>query len=213
MRSVIGPWLGLLLAACAGGRASAPPPEKPAPARLELREVRLQAKDADAFLAPGDFLFRYAGPDDPLLDALTGAVIRGGQSAIERVGEKIREERRRFVRGDAELSRALEKGDPNAVHVAIYLGRGENAEAFGTTPTDAAVGVWPLFAPARRGSGWRVFRHNSSRARRPGETGHGRRPATSPSRPTTPEARPPTRTCSAASSRWRCCRPLPRGRS
>ncbi|MGC4114321.1 MAG: hypothetical protein QM765_06835 [Myxococcales bacterium] len=114
---------------------------------------------ADAYLKPGDFIFRTVNPKDPLSDKVTGAVIRHGQSTIDKVLFGVNELKRIASKSDADFNRATSEGDPNAVHLAIYLGAGENAEAYGSTPTNASVNVWPLFSDGRRGTAWRIFRH------------------------------------------------------
>ncbi|HEY3452250.1 MAG TPA: hypothetical protein VGK67_38250 [Myxococcales bacterium] len=132
---------------------------KEAPRTPEPAPIGLTKATADAFLKPGDFIFRYVNPSDPLSDKLTGAVIRQSQSAIDRVLFGVNELKRLATKSDADFNRAISEGDPNAVHLAIYLGGGENAEAFGSTPTNATVNVWPLFTDGRRGTAWRIFRH------------------------------------------------------
>lgn len=150
--------LAVSLAACS---------HRPKTERIVMKEepkpepvpIGLTKATADAFLKPGDFVFRTVNPNDPLSDKLTGAVIKQSQSAIDKVLFGVGELKRLVNKEDAELSRAISEGDPNAVHVAVYLGAGENAEAFGSTPTNATVNVWPLFTDGRRGTAWRIFRH------------------------------------------------------
>lgn len=148
----------LLCAAC-----RTPPPLHPAGPTLP---ETLDAARADAVLRPGDFLFRYVDPRDPLDSKISGAIIKAGQSAIQTTKDAIDQtgaELRRLVQpDDGALEQALLDGDPNAVHMAVYLGGGEAAEAFGTTPDNAAVNVWPLFAESRRNTAWRVFRHKDA---------------------------------------------------
>lgn len=110
----------------------------PAPARSP--DLALDA----AHLAPGDVLFRRAAPSDGLDARLRALVVQLGDGAI----------------GDGAL------GDGHApVHVAIYLGRGETAEAWGRTVEDARVDRRRLEDGARRGAAWRVLRHHDPAVR------------------------------------------------
>lgn len=140
-----------LAAGCGSGRKArreAPPPKAPDQPTLSLTSAT-----APAILRPGDVLFRYVNPKDPLADAITGRIIRKSQALIERA----------MARRKDELDKALAAGDPNAVHVALYLGEGMTAEAFGTTPDDASVNTWPFFTEGRKGTSWRIFRHRDPR--------------------------------------------------
>lgn len=134
-------------------------PAKPAPPP----SLGVTRATVDAFLKPGDFIFRTVNPTDPLSDKLTGALIRRSQSAIDTVLFGVNEIKRLVGDSDASFDRAISAGDPNAVHLAIYLGGGEDAEAFGSTPGNASVNVWPLFEEGRKGTAWRVFRHEDPR--------------------------------------------------
>jgi len=152
----------LLGAACvlAGCVRGAPPPPS-------LPVVRLDAASADEVLRPGDFLFRYVDERDPVDAVITGAVIQAGAVMIESTSEAVRLTERaasELLREDEEaFARAVVGGDPNAVHMAIYLGGGATAEAFGTTPDAARVARWELFAENRRNAAWRVLRHRDAR--------------------------------------------------
>ena len=141
-----------------------PPPQMPI---VALAEVALTSQSADQALRPGDFLFRYVNPKDRLGDKVIGGVIKGGQIAVEATSSLLKLSR-------AELSRLLEKhsrefegalvrGDPNTVHMGIYLGGGDIAEAYGTSLGDAKVGLWRLFDKGRLHTVWRVFRHRDPR--------------------------------------------------
>ncbi len=147
--------VGVALAGCATVRSGG------------LKVAALTPGTADNVLRPGDFLFRYVNPTDPLSDAISGAIIRGSQAAIEATGRALKlggdEVKQLLHLSDVHFDQALTQADPNAVHVAVYLGNGETAEAFGTTASDAAVNTWSLFAEYRKGSAWRVFRHDDPR--------------------------------------------------
>lgn len=84
-------------------------------------------------LTAGDVLFRRGWPDDDADGQLRGAIVRVGELAL---GEPIRREQ--------------------PLHVAIYVGGGELAEAWGRDAADARVDRRRL--DGRRGV-WRVLRH------------------------------------------------------
>ena len=138
-----------------------------APGSFAMR--RVATTDVDDVLAPGDFLFRYVDPSDPLDAQVTNAIIQSGQVTVQAsadaaegidltVREVLGEDQSRF-------ERAFARGEPNAVHVAIYLGGGETAEAFGTSLDDARVARWSITTPSRLGTAWRVVRHRDPRLR------------------------------------------------
>ncbi|MFO0685166.1 MAG: hypothetical protein U0234_24110 [Sandaracinus sp.] len=153
----IAPLLFLFAAGCVHGT------------HVEFPVQRLELAEADSLLMPGDFLFRWVDAHDPLVSQVSGAIISGGEVTVQASSEAIhatedvvrdlmQEDRDRFAH-------ALDEGDPNAVHVAIYLGGGESAEAFGTSLDDPRVRVWPLFADYRRPAAWRVLRHRDPAVR------------------------------------------------
>lgn len=128
----------------------------------------LARADADEFLQPGDFLFRYADPDDPLDALISGAIIQAGAVTAEStfaVGRLTEDVVNELLDSDGErFDDPLIDGDPSAVHMAVYLGDGQTAEAFGTTADDASVAVWDLFAEYHQGA-WRVLRHRDPAVR------------------------------------------------
>lgn len=128
---------------------------------------RLDAAHADEVLRPGDFLFRYVDEHDPLDAVISGAVIQASEVVIESTSEAVRLTERAasdlLQQHDEAFESAIVGGDPNAVHMGIYLGDGRTAEAFGTGLDDARVAQWDLFAPNRRNAAWRVLRHRDAR--------------------------------------------------
>jgi hypothetical protein len=149
----------LAVAGCATVRRDALPPTQV-----------LTRDNVDVVLRPGDMLFRYVDPKDPLGDAVTGGIIKGSQGAIQAVSGVVTytvDEVKGLLRSsDERFDAALNSGDPNAVHMAVYLGGGKTAEAFGTTVDDARVNTWDLLGPSRHGSTWRVFRYQDERVAR-----------------------------------------------
>lgn len=147
----------VLLAACVHGEP--PPPSMPV--------LRLDAAHADEVLRPGDFLFRYVDERDPLDAVISGAVIQASEVVIESTSEAVRLSEHAanelMQQADDDFEGAIVGGDPNAVHMGIYLGGGRTAEAFGTSLDDARVNTWELFAPSRRNAAWRVLRHRDPR--------------------------------------------------
>ena len=112
----------------------------------------------DSFLRPGDILFKYMGTDNktglPLAGVVFEKLITAGQIAYKQGSGAWND----LVDSEnAGLHKALAKGNPNAVHMAIYLGNGMVAEAYGTTLDDASVNKWGLFA-AHNYQSWYVFR-------------------------------------------------------
>jgi len=155
-------FLALLAAGCGSRQKTERIVMKEEP-KAEPPSFGVTKASADAFLKPGDFIFRYVNPSDPLSDKVTGAVIRKSQSAIDTVLFGVNEIKRLVTKTDSDFDRALSEGDPNAVHLAVYLGDGDDAEAYGSTPGNASVDVWPLFSEGRKGTAWRVFRHKDPR--------------------------------------------------
>jgi cell wall-associated NlpC family hydrolase len=107
---------------------------------------RVAPSELDETLQPGDFLFRYVDPNDPLDAQVTNAIIQSGQITVQASADAA-EGIDLTVRGvlgedQSRFERAFSRGEPNAVHVAIYLGGGETAEAFGTSLDDARVARW-----------------------------------------------------------------------
>jgi hypothetical protein len=130
---------------------------------------RVAPSELDETLQPGDFLFRYVDPNDPLDAQVTNAIIQSGQITVQASADAA-EGIDLTVRGvlgedQSRFERAFSRGEPNAVHVAIYLGGGETAEAFGTSLDDARVARWSITAPSRLGTAWRVLRHRDRRLR------------------------------------------------
>ena len=151
------PFFPILVLGFVLGCVHAQPPEE------AMMVARLGRTTADDILQPGDFLFRYVDPSDPLEAQITNAVIQAGQVTVASAAADIslteQAARDLFGADDQRFEDALVAGDPNAVHMAIYLGDGETAEAFGTSLDDPKVGVWNLFAPYRNRTAWRVLRH------------------------------------------------------
>lgn len=150
MRTLV---FAVLLASCV--RGAPPPPSMPV--------LRLDAAHADEVLRPGDFLFRYVDERDPLDAVISGAIIQASSVTIESASEALRltegAARSLMQEADENFESAIVGGDPNAVHMGIYLGEGRTAEAFGTNLDDARVAQWELFADNRRNAAWRVLRH------------------------------------------------------
>lgn len=128
-----------------------------------LPHVPVSAANVQSVLRPGDFLFRYADPSDPVDGQIINALIHGGQSAAQATSDVVnftaQAVRDLFRIEEGRFSRAMASGNPNALHMAIYLGDGRTAEAFGTGIDDAKVNTWSLFAPYRLRTTWRVLRH------------------------------------------------------
>lgn len=131
--------------------------------------VRLDESTADQLLIPGDFLFRWVDPRDPLVSQISSAIITGGEVTAQATSEAVHATDaviRDVLQEDQDrFAHALDEGDPNAVHVAVYLGDGYSAEAFGTNLDDPRVQIWPLFADYRRPAAWRVLRHRDPAVR------------------------------------------------
>lgn len=123
----------------------------------------VSSANAQALLRPGDFLFRYADPSDPVDGQIINALIHGGQSVAQTTSDAVnltsQAVRDLFRIEEGRFSRAIASGDPNALHMAVYLGDGMTAEAFGTGLDNAKVNTWNLFAPYRLRTTWRVLRH------------------------------------------------------
>lgn len=136
---------------------------------MPFQVVHLEREGADALLAPGDILFRWVDPSDPLVSQISGGIITGGEVAVQATSEALHATEgvvQDVLQQDHDrFEHSLEQGDPNAVHVAVYLGNGESAEAFGTNLDDPRVQVWPLFADYRRPAAWRVLRHRDPAVR------------------------------------------------
>ncbi|MFO0711359.1 MAG: hypothetical protein U0353_16030 [Sandaracinus sp.] len=157
--------LVLVVFAFGGGAGCAPATW--APGSFAQRHVT--AGEIDEVLRPGDFLFRYVDPADPLDAQITNAIIQSGQVTVQSTSDATesvdRSVRQLLGEDEARFAQAFSRGEPNAVHVAIYLGGGETAEAFGTSLDDARVARWSLTTPARLGTAWRVVRHRDPRLR------------------------------------------------
>ena len=141
------------------------------PSRIDsLPHVAVSAANVQATLRPGDFLFRYADPADPIDGQIINALIHGGQSFAQTTSDAInlsaQAARDLFRVEEGRFSRALASGDPNALHMAVYLGDGTTAEAFGTGLDNAKVNTWNLFAPYRLRTTWRVLRHRDPQVAR-----------------------------------------------
>src|SRR5438477_11855087 len=103
--------LVLLLAAAASAAAA--------------EEAKLVRSDtADTVLQPGDILFNYSRGEK---ESWYAKIIAGTQRAIQKTAGRFRA--------------SLRRGDASFVHVALYLGKGQVAEAHGTNPDDAAVKI------------------------------------------------------------------------
>ncbi|MBN8616550.1 MAG: hypothetical protein J0L92_38550 [Deltaproteobacteria bacterium] len=157
----------LLLALVSTLFASACAPATWAPGSFAQR--RVTATEIDQVLVPGDFLFRYVDPADPLDAQITNAIIQSGQVTVQSTSDATegvdRSLRALLGEDQSRFEDAFSRGDANAVHVAIYLGGGETAEAFGTSLDDARVALWNITSPSRRGTAWRVVRHHDPRLR------------------------------------------------
>lgn len=149
--------VGALLASSAGCFAHRSSPVD------SLPNVPVSSANVQSLLRPGDFLFRYADPSDPVDGQIINALIHGGQSAAQTGSDAVnltaQAVRDLFRIEEGRFSRAIASGDPNALHMAIYLGDGRTAEAFGTGLDNAKVNTWNLFAPYRLRTTWRVLRH------------------------------------------------------
>ena len=136
---------------------------------VEFPTRTLTLAEADTVLQPGDFLFRWVDAHDPLVSQVSGAIISSSEVTVQASSEAIHATEdvvNDVLQQDHDrFEHSLEEGDPNAVHVAIYLGGGESAEAFGTSLDDPRVRVWPLFADYRRPAAWRVLRHRDPAVR------------------------------------------------
>lgn len=112
----------------------------------------------DSFLRPGDFLFKYMGTDNktglPTIGVVFEKLITAGQM-VYKAGSGVWND---LVDDEqSAFHKALAKGNPNAVHMGIYLGNGMVAEAYGTSLEGASVTKWGLFA-AHNYQSWYVFR-------------------------------------------------------
>jgi hypothetical protein len=90
-------------------------------------EPVLRAETADAHLEAGDLLFNYLHARETWYARL----IERSQRAMKAVSQTL-------------FHRWMKKADPNLVHVAMYVGKGQLAEAHGTNPENAAVKIASL---------------------------------------------------------------------
>ena len=112
----------------------------------------------DSFLRPGDFLFKYMGTDNKTGLPMTGVVFEKLITAGQMVYKAGSGAWNDLVDSEnSALHKALAKGNPNAVHMAIYIGNGMVAEAYGTTLDGSSVTKWGLF-DAHNYQSWYVFR-------------------------------------------------------
>lgn len=109
----------------------------------------------DRGLQPGDFLFKYV--DNNGNEGAAGFFEK--VVSLEQKLAKVGSEAWNNLIADAhlKLQGALAKGDPNAVHLGIYVGNGIVAEAYGRTLQESAVTQWNLFA-MHRDQVWMVYR-------------------------------------------------------
>jgi hypothetical protein len=102
---------------------------------LELRSEGLAAHgvvdstNADALLEPGDILIKFAGASSTFAEK----VIEAGEKMVKALSGLFHE--------------GIRKGDPTCFHVALYLGKGRTAEAYGGL-SDALVSTRSIDAHA-----------------------------------------------------------------
>jgi hypothetical protein len=101
------------------------------------KDAVVSAKDAESVLKPGDLLIKFITKKW----AATSRLIQAGQ---------------RLIKAAFALARKGHKGDPRGFHVAIYLGNGQVAEAYGGSLASARVGTRSL--DAHDGFVFEVFR-------------------------------------------------------
>lgn len=112
----------------------------------------------DSMLKPGDFMFKFLGSDNktglPVVGMAFEKLITAGQMAYK-AGSGIWND---MVTDDNSLlHQAKLKGNPNAVHMGIYIGDSKIAEAYGTSLNEASVTQWGLFN-AHNFQSWYIFR-------------------------------------------------------
>ena len=112
----------------------------------------------DSILRPGDFLFKYLGSDNktglPVIGVAFEKLITFGQQAYKAGSGAWNS----VVGKDNPVMReAKAKGNPNAVHMGIYVGRGLVAEAYGTSLQGASVSQHGLFTEHNY-QNWFIFR-------------------------------------------------------
>ncbi len=115
------------------------------------------AFNVDKVLQPGDFMFKYVAnlkkPGHGLVGLFTAAI-----DVTQRAFKAGSKEWNEFVESEhLNFHKALAKGDPNCVHMGIYVGGGKIAEANGTSMSDAAVAHWDLFKD-HKNEVWFIFR-------------------------------------------------------
>ncbi len=112
----------------------------------------------DSLLRPGDFLFKYLGTDNksglPLAGVVFEKLIMAGQS-VYKAGSGIWNAV--VDTANSGFHSAMAKGNPNAVHLGIYIGNGMVAEAYGTSLEGASVTKWSLL-DAHNFQSWHAFR-------------------------------------------------------
>lgn len=119
--------------------------------------------NVDTALKRGDLMFKYVDFDNksglPKAGVAFEGLIQAGQQAM-RMSSKVWN---KFLDSEnSDFRRALAKGDSNGVHMAIYIGGGQLAEAYGTSLNGASVTRWGLF-DAHDHQTWFVLRPKDAR--------------------------------------------------
>ena len=118
--------------------------------------------NVDSMLRPGDFMFKYLGTDNktglPTIGVVFEKLITAGQM-VYKTGSSLWNS----VAGNENgpMRKALAKGNPNSVHMGIYIGNGQIAEAYGTSLSGASINKWHLFTDHNYQT-WFVFRPKDS---------------------------------------------------
>lgn len=114
-------------------------------------------QNIDEILQPGDYLFKYVVSEGKteFLTSVFQKIINYGQQAFTIGSQKWNDY---IDQENLNFKKAMAKGDPNVIHMALYVGKGMLAEANGTTMQNAAVKTESIFT-AHKGEVWKVFRH------------------------------------------------------
>ncbi len=125
---------------------------------MDNTAVTITPANVETVLKRGDLMFKYVDYDNksglPKAGVAFEGLIQAGQQAM-RMSSKVWN---KFLDSESsDFRRALAKGDSNGVHMAVYIGGGKLAEAYGTSLNGASVTQWGLF-DAHDHQTWFVFR-------------------------------------------------------
>lgn len=125
---------------------------------MDNAAVTVTPANVETVLKCGDLMFKYVDYDNksglPKAGVAFEGLIQAGQQTM-RMSSKVWN---KFLDSEgSDFRRALAKGDSNGVHMAVYIGGGKLAEAYGTSLSGASVTQWGLF-DAHDHQTWFVFR-------------------------------------------------------